>query len=306
MVREQALERDQDRKRVWLLYNDLLVATPSDLGQIPMTGKNLVVVVAVKNVLYFRIFDGDGKMVIDTDEGRLTKQARLISDLKKRFEEKELWPPHKLADSEKATIITAVENIVGHKASVRRNEATAKAGSEKGPAGMSLAVQKTARGKDESAEPQPKYIVMPRYVITGVAREGLLEVKEGIESDELVVVDGMQRLRPGIRVEHRLAEPVAALSQNREPPAAVKNAGPAGNANDAAAAPSPAGTSAGALVDASRPRASGNPLGATRRRNEIPPRSGAPRFSRSPSHWRAGSRCGHCPSRCIRPSRRPP
>jgi multidrug efflux system membrane fusion protein len=271
MVREQALERDQDRKRVWLLYNDLLVATPSELGQIPARGKNLVVVAAVKNVLYFRIFDGDGKMVVDIDEARLPKQARLISDLKKRFTEKELWPPHKLVDSEKATIITAVENIVGHTASVRRNDIAATGVAEKGPFGMGPAVQATVKGKDGAAEPEPKFIVMPRYVTTGVARDGLLEVKQGIEGDELVVVEGMQRLRPGIQVDHK---PAALGTQNPEPAAAAGKAEPGRRANQAAGAPLPANNNPNAArVNAPQLPESGNRLGSARRGEKIAPRS---------------------------------
>ena len=66
----------------------------NDVSGIPTEGKNLIIVAAVNNVLHFRIFDGDGKVVVDTDEKRLTEQARQIEDLRKQLES--LWPPHEL------------------------------------------------------------------------------------------------------------------------------------------------------------------------------------------------------------------
>ena len=84
----------------------------NDVSGIPTEGKNLIIVAAVNNVLHFRIFDGDGKVVVDTDEKRLTEQARQIEDLRKQLES--LWPPHELTWSDKDRVITAVTSIVGH------------------------------------------------------------------------------------------------------------------------------------------------------------------------------------------------
>ena len=50
----------------------------NDVSGIPTEGKNLIIVAAVNNVLHFRIFKGDGKVVVDTDEKTLTKKARQI------------------------------------------------------------------------------------------------------------------------------------------------------------------------------------------------------------------------------------
>ncbi|MBV8487894.1 MAG: hypothetical protein JO161_06410 [Planctomycetaceae bacterium] len=66
----------------------------------------------VNNVLHFRIFDGNGKRVVDTDEQRLTEQARQIKDLRKQLAS--LWPPHELTRSDKDRVTTAVTSIVGH------------------------------------------------------------------------------------------------------------------------------------------------------------------------------------------------
>ena len=89
-----------------------LMSSLNDVSGIPTEGKNLIIVAAVNNVLHFRIFDGDGKVVVDTDEKRLTEQARQIEDLRKQLES--LWPPHELTRSDKGRVITAVTSIVGH------------------------------------------------------------------------------------------------------------------------------------------------------------------------------------------------
>ncbi len=89
-----------------------LMSSLNDVKDIPKEGKNLIIVAAVKNELHFRIFDGDGQRVVDTDEKRRTGQARQIEDLRKQLES--LWPPHKLTRSEKGPVITAVASIVGH------------------------------------------------------------------------------------------------------------------------------------------------------------------------------------------------
>jgi hypothetical protein len=69
-------------------------------------------VAAVNNVLHFRIFDGHGKVVVDTDEQRLTEKALQIEGLRKQLES--LWPPHELTPSDKGRVTTAVTSIVGH------------------------------------------------------------------------------------------------------------------------------------------------------------------------------------------------
>ena len=89
-----------------------LMSSLSDVRGIPTKGKDLIIVAAVNNVLHFRIFDGDGKVVVDTDEQRLTEQARQIEDLRKQLGS--LWPPHKLTGSDKGRVTTAVTSIVGH------------------------------------------------------------------------------------------------------------------------------------------------------------------------------------------------
>ena len=78
----------------------------------PTQGRNLFVVAGVDNVFRFRIFDAEGRIVADTDEKRLTEQARQIEELRKQL--KILWPPHELSKSEKARVVAAIASIVGH------------------------------------------------------------------------------------------------------------------------------------------------------------------------------------------------
>jgi Ricin-type beta-trefoil lectin domain-like len=89
-----------------------LMSLPNDVSRIPTSGKNLIIVAAVNNVLHFRFFDGDGKVVVDTDEKSLSEQAWQIKELGEQL--KSLWPPHKLTWSDKERVITAVTSIVGH------------------------------------------------------------------------------------------------------------------------------------------------------------------------------------------------
>jgi hypothetical protein len=82
------------------------------VSDIPAVGKNLVVLAAVGQVLHFRAFDRDGKMVVDTDEKGLPERARQIADLRRRLES--LWPSRELTKSEKARVIAEIMPIVGY------------------------------------------------------------------------------------------------------------------------------------------------------------------------------------------------
>src|SRR5271166_641905 len=104
LIEEYADGLDRFDLRLWSSLNDV--------PGIPTEGKNLIIVDAVKNVLHFRIFDGDGEVVVNTDEKRLTERARQIEDLRKQLES--LWPPHELTASEKVRVNAAVTSIVGH------------------------------------------------------------------------------------------------------------------------------------------------------------------------------------------------
>ena len=101
-----------------------LMSSVKDVSGIPPAGKNLIIVAAVDKVLHFRIFDLDGKVVLDTDETRLAEQAGQIEDLSSRFvvlqvdrlkkQLESLWPPHELTGSQRGCVITTVTSIASH------------------------------------------------------------------------------------------------------------------------------------------------------------------------------------------------
>ena len=61
----------------------------TDVNGIPTAGKSQIIVAVVDHVLHFRIFNGDGKVVVDTNEKRLTEQAPKIEVFRKLLES--LW-----------------------------------------------------------------------------------------------------------------------------------------------------------------------------------------------------------------------
>jgi hypothetical protein len=92
-------------------YDLRLISSLSDVSGIPTEGNSLVVVAAVGEMLHFRIFDGDGKKVADTDEKGLTGRTRQIENLMRQLQG--LWPPHELTRGEKDQVNSAVTSIVG-------------------------------------------------------------------------------------------------------------------------------------------------------------------------------------------------
>ena len=89
-----------------------LMSSANDVRNMPKTGKSLIVVAVLDQVIHFRIFECDGSMVVDTDAKRQAEQARQIEDLGKQLAS--LWPPHKLTEDEKARVRIGVASIFGH------------------------------------------------------------------------------------------------------------------------------------------------------------------------------------------------
>ncbi len=88
-----------------------LISSVSDVTDIPKAGKSLVIVAAVKNVLHFRIFDFTGRVIADTDETKLGRQAQQIENLRKQLDS--LWLSHELTKSEKERVVATVTSIIG-------------------------------------------------------------------------------------------------------------------------------------------------------------------------------------------------
>jgi hypothetical protein len=100
--------------RIWMArtaYDLLLMPTAKDMSAIPPTGKDLIIVAAVDNVLHFRMFDEDGKMTVDTNEDKLTTKSRQLAELRNRLVK--LGPARELAENEKVQITAAVTAILG-------------------------------------------------------------------------------------------------------------------------------------------------------------------------------------------------
>jgi hypothetical protein len=89
-----------------------LMPSVKDVSSIPTTGYLLVIVANVDHVLHFRIFDADGKRVVDTDETKLTAQAGRIEALRKQLDS--LWPPQRPSGSEQVQVNAAVTAIAGY------------------------------------------------------------------------------------------------------------------------------------------------------------------------------------------------
>ena len=89
-----------------------LMSSVNDVSEIPTGGKGQTIVAVVDEVLHFRIFDDDGKVVVDTNAAGLKEQERSIEALRKQLET--LWPPHELTESEKHAVVAAVTEIVGY------------------------------------------------------------------------------------------------------------------------------------------------------------------------------------------------
>ncbi len=89
-----------------------LMSSAKDVGSIPTAGKDLVIVAAVDNVLHFRIFGDEGKLVVDTDEKKLIERARQIDELRKQLAR--LWQAHELTENERNLIISSVALVVGY------------------------------------------------------------------------------------------------------------------------------------------------------------------------------------------------
>ncbi len=86
---------------------DLELLSADEVLGIPSKGKKLIIVAPVGNLLHFRIFDADGKMVVDTEEKSLTDQAQKVVDLKG------MLPPHKLTKSEEESVVAVVNSMFG-------------------------------------------------------------------------------------------------------------------------------------------------------------------------------------------------
>jgi heparan-alpha-glucosaminide N-acetyltransferase len=88
-----------------------LLAPLTDPAGIPTEGRSQIIVVSVKDVLHFRIFDAAGKVIVDSDETQLPWHTKQINQLRNDLQG--FAPPHELTPSEKGRISAAVFAIFG-------------------------------------------------------------------------------------------------------------------------------------------------------------------------------------------------
>jgi RNA polymerase sigma factor (sigma-70 family) len=81
----------------------------SDVNALPATGKRLIIVAEVNHALHLRMFDVDGKMILDSAAKRFTNTwVEYLEQLVPR-----LWPPHELTFIDRISVVNAVTQIAG-------------------------------------------------------------------------------------------------------------------------------------------------------------------------------------------------
>jgi hypothetical protein len=90
-----------------------LMFDANDTGEIPQDGKNLLVLAEVDGLLHFRVFEDHGKIDEDTDETKLTDQARKIEELRNQLEL--VRPPHEVSKKQKRRLLAASAAIAGYR-----------------------------------------------------------------------------------------------------------------------------------------------------------------------------------------------
>lgn len=112
-------------------YDVRLMSPVSNPLQLPTTGKELVIVGHTYGGIFFRIFDGEGRVAADWSEGGVERIGYLEEQLAS------LDPPHEMTTSERDWVITTITSFVdGYRATqkaviirtqARHAEAVAKA-----------------------------------------------------------------------------------------------------------------------------------------------------------------------------------
>jgi multidrug efflux pump subunit AcrA (membrane-fusion protein) len=88
-----------------------LMPSVKDIGELPTAGRDLIVLARVRNVLHVRIFNSDGKRVVDTDEHRLSQKAALVAALESVL--RNMWADPRIFPLDKDRVINALTAIFG-------------------------------------------------------------------------------------------------------------------------------------------------------------------------------------------------
>ncbi len=92
-----------------------LMPSLTDVSGLPAADRKSIILAAVGQVLYFRIFDRNGKMIVDVNQTKLEESEenkKPIETLKSHVDG--LWPPQNLTDSERSRIVYDIITVVGH------------------------------------------------------------------------------------------------------------------------------------------------------------------------------------------------
>ncbi len=86
-----------------------LMRNVTDLNALPSAGKRLFIIADVNHALHLRMFDLEGKMVLDSPAKRFTNTwVEYLQQLVPT-----LWPPHELTEIDKISVFNAVRSIAG-------------------------------------------------------------------------------------------------------------------------------------------------------------------------------------------------
>ena len=88
------------------------LVTVNDISALDKTGRNLIIVAMVANLIHFRIFDAAGTMT-DADETKFPNKKAVIDVLRDRFVK---WAePHVLTTAERREIVLNVQRLFDFK-----------------------------------------------------------------------------------------------------------------------------------------------------------------------------------------------
>jgi len=112
---------EQRRRGISLGGCDLKLLSPQgDAKDIPRKGESLIVVATItaSRMLHFRVWNAEGRMIVDTDELSLSQFMPLqVRDAKikaLKYQLEGLWPPKTLDGVAKLAIINVLQGIIGN------------------------------------------------------------------------------------------------------------------------------------------------------------------------------------------------
>ncbi len=111
---QEELSDDGEAKRVRVKKGyDLQLKSVTDLSEVSAQGRCIVIVARdVAGQLHFRVFDGNGKKVVDTSETEFPTESERLGALKLKLAS--LWDQRSLTTGQKRSVIETVTSIVGH------------------------------------------------------------------------------------------------------------------------------------------------------------------------------------------------